>query len=196
MFFLAAAYCSVLEAANVDFRSRIRAWHDGQVGPARPKMRFQPWPTTLEHDFLSYYGVFTQFYGALLFAFGCAMQLVSSHIQIDPMVKMALVTLPFFLGALGFAIGAYLMAVEATGSWGWALLPPPRDRLRDLGRWVQFITMVATTLYLVGGVVGFVQSGLSLRSWQLLNGSTYALGAGLSFLQSALTTFEWICPYV
>ena len=194
--FLVGAYCSVLEAANTDFRARVRAWHDAGAPPSpRPRLRYQPWPTTLKHDFLSYYGVFTQLYGALFFALGCAMQWRSSHVQFDPMVKMALVTLPFFMGALGFAAGAYLMAAEAAGSWAWALLPPVHE-LRNMGRWIQFITMFATTLYFVGGIVGFLQSGLTLRSWQLANGSTYALGAALSFLAGSLQTLEWVCPYV
>lgn len=196
MLFLVGAYCSVLEAANTDFRARVRSWIDaGAPQNARPRLRYQPWPTTLQHDFLSYYGVFMQFYGALFFALGCTMQWRSTHAQFEPMMKMVLVTVPFFLGALGFAAGAYVMAAEAAGSWAWALLPPVHEP-RNVGRWIQFITMYATTLYFLGGAVGFVQSGLTLRSWQLANGSTYALGAALSFLAGTLQTAEWVFPYV
>ena len=115
-FYLVGAYFSVLEAANTDYRHNIKLWQDGKLSH-KPKLRLMPYPTTARHDFLSFYGTFAQFLGGWVYALGAVMQLLSTHYTMSNMQQVALVQLPFIVGALLFVVGAYLMAAEATNSW-------------------------------------------------------------------------------
>jgi hypothetical protein len=194
LFFVAGGYCSVLETANVDYRHQMKRWTDGERD-ARPRLRRVPVPHR-KHDFLSFFGTFISFWGGWLYAAAACAQLLAQHAHVGPTAKLSLVQAPFLLGAMGFTAGGVLMAAESAHSWWWALLPPlPRTtHSSDLGRWIQFTTLLAAALYAAGAMVGFFQSSMRYERWAVANACTFELGTGVILVHSVLQTVEWFYP--
>jgi hypothetical protein len=88
----------------------------------------------------------------------------------NDMTKQSWIITPYFLGGIFFAVGGYLMAVETASSWTGALLPPPREDWRDVGRWVQFLNVTGSFLFFIGGCFGYSMLHAPLVDWQITNG--------------------------
>ena len=132
--------------------------------------------------------------GAWLYFLGTIAQITASHYAMSDWIKESTIVTPYFFGGVLFLAGGYLMAVEAAHSWVWAVCPPHPNDWGDVGRWVQFLNVAGSFLFFCGGVLGYFDMHAPLTSWQIINGSTFALGSVLFLLQSVLLTAEWAYP--
>ena len=135
-----------------------------------------------------------QYIGAWLYMIGTVAQLYAAHVAMNDLAKDTWIMTPYFLGGVFFAVGGYLLAVETSSSWTRAVLPPPREDFKDVGRWVQFFNVTGSFLFFVGGCAGYLLLHAPLVEWQVVNGSTFALGSVLFLAQSILLTAEWVYP--
>jgi hypothetical protein len=193
--FLIGAYCAALEVANVNFRYETRRWVAGER-PDKPALALAPLPPRFDSDFLSFYGAYAQYAGAWLYMLGTGTQLAASHVAMNEELKELFIVTPYFLGGALFLAGGYLLAAEAAHSWVWALAPPHWRDWRNVGRWVQFLNLAGSLLFFLGGAAGYFTAHVALTEWQVINGSTYALGSALFLVQSVLLTAEWAFPRI
>jgi MFS family permease len=135
-----------------------------------------------------------QYIGAWLYVFGTAAQLTCAHEDCTTNQSYGWVVTPYFLGGVGFIVGAYLMAVEAAHSWVWALVPPPPKEWKNLGRWIQFLNMLGSFLFFMGGALGYYTETGKLVPWQWINGITFVGGAFVFLVEASLLTLEWLFP--
>lgn len=202
MLFLIGAYCSALEAANVNYRNDVREWSDNNYNSkerrssSKPRIDYLPFPSHVSHDFISYYGAFTQYFGAWAFVVGTLAQLLNTHLSFSDQETRIWVTSPYFIGGVCFVLGAYLMAVEASHSWWWALLPPPPSKFGNLGRWVQYTNVLGSFLFFFGGVMGYYLETAPLVPWQWINAISFVVGSFVFLVQAVLLTFEWFYPHL
>lgn len=213
LFFLLGAYATVLEAANVDYRSDVRRWRErvkrggggdeggveegtgmGVDGMQKPTLNLAPIVEHVKHAFLSYFGSHLQYGGAALYVVATLSQLLSSHFEFSDKLTTWLVTTPYFVGGACFVAGGYLMAVEARHAWLYGVLPPFPSRVREVGDWVQFLNFAGSFLFFVGGILLYDPAPNSTRAWQLCSGLTFVPGSILFLIQAVLLTLETVFP--
>ena len=199
-FYAAGCYAAILEVANVNYRTDVRNYVDGRYDGAHrksktePRIDLLPFPTHIEHAFISYYGAQIQYLGAWIYVMGTCAQLAASHLGFTETESYIWVVTPYAAGGVCFIVGAVLMAAEAAHSWVWAWLPPPPSRIRDVGRWIEFIDVVGSFLFFVGGVLGYYTETGSLVGYQAITAICFVIAAFLFLIQSVLLTLEWFYP--
>lgn len=184
-----AAYCAVVEAVNVDYRSNLRKWRAVPKG-LKPRVQWDPLPYHVKHAFVSYYGAYVTYIGALLFVLGNAADLIKAHKGFSANLTTALIDAPFLAGGVCFVVGGYLLTAEARHSWLRALAPPLGRNATNLGQWTEYVHLCASVLLLVGGGLIFGPLHDSQRAYRLCNGLSFFPAFLLLALQGAFMVYE------
>ena len=203
VFLLRGTYGTVLQAANADHRGDARRWEAAARAGAKPTpppaLQLSPTASpTRRSALLRCRGAQLQFAATLLYLLAAAAKLLDSHRPLSGAAATALVTTPYFLGGLGFAVGGYLMALEARHAWLAAALPPQPARWRASGDWVAFFNFAGSCLFFAGGLLLYAPARSGTLAWQLCNGLTFVPGSVCYLAQAVLLTLdvEWRCSGV
>jgi hypothetical protein len=189
--FAIAAWLAWVEASNVHHCADVAAWlRGGQKGP-RPRLALPLFRAAhVAHEWLGWHGSCIRFLGTLFFIVGVATKFVQAHRGLRSGVVTWLHTVPFFLGSVSVTAGAYLIATEARHSWARALTPPRTVGRRAIGKWVAFVNLVGSLLFLAGGIVGFVANGMRLQERRAADGLTWVLGSCVFVVKAVLLCVE------
>jgi hypothetical protein len=194
--FVAGAYLSCLEIANIDYGEDYQAWAaKGKEGPP-PNLSTPLWPQHLRSRWISYYGTLIQYIGTLFFQVGVTVELV---LTVKPDTPEAWsrwgLDFMFLLGGAGFAVGGYLLAAEASHSWWRGTLPPlRRSEITSVDYWVTFLNFFGSCLFLFGGVWGWLGDRLDTTQSIWLTAFSWLLGSFIFVVQGALMYLEMLNP--
>jgi hypothetical protein len=194
--FVAAAYLSFLEVANIDYGEDYQSWAaKGREGPP-PKLCMPLWPPVLRSRWISYYGTLIQYTSALLFQVGVTVKLIAT---LDPDMSHSVLRwgfdLMFLLGGAGFAVSGYLLTTEASHSWWRGTLPPlRRNEVTSGDYWVAFVHFLGSCLFFFGGIWGWFSDRLDTTQLIWLTAFSWLLGSMIFVIQGALMYLETVNP--
>jgi hypothetical protein len=194
--FVAGCYLAVVEYANIDYADQFAAWEKaGREGPS-PKLSTPLWPQQLKSKWISYYGVYIQYVGSIVFVIGCATEVAATaKPDLSKAIKRWLLDFPFLVGGFCFALGAYLLTAEGSHSWWRGVLPPlRRSELRSADYWATFLNWFGSLLFFVGGVYGWWSDHLSTTENILGTAFSWLLGSSFFAIQGALLYLEIVNP--
>eukprot|EP00892_Ulva_mutabilis_P007019 jgi/Ulvmu1/468/UM001_0476.1 len=193
--FFLGCYASFIEAVNVDVSD---AWDDWEASGRKqppPLVWYAPWPPSLDSPQLGFYGLLIQYLGSIIFLLGCGTEVVNRARPLGHTAVTWLLSFPYLVGGMCFAVGAFLLAAEGSHSWWRGLLPPLRlDEARSVNYWLEFLNWFGSLLFALGGAGGWWLEGLSAEQEIAQTAATWLLGSAVFVVQGMLLYLEMVNP--
>ena len=194
--FFLGCYASFVEVTNVDVSEAWDEWDEGGRKGPPPAVTYAAAPSTFDSHLLSFYGIFLQYVGSVVFLVGCATEVVhTAHPGLAAPIVTWLLDFPYLVGGTCFAVGAFLLAAEGSHSWWRGLLPPLRlEELRSVNYWLEFLNWWGSVLFMLGGATGWFLKGLSPQEEMATAAATWLAGSTIFVVQGAVLYLEIVNP--